>query len=133
MTANELAVKLNNLQYQSDDIEDFHNVAKDNNLIIVFGASDDLMEFRGAIYDEVGCYGGGIAYIQDGVLLQNKCDNDACPYFETEKQISTKIEAVWNQEGYSWIYKTEIPHKTFDILEDEEKYCRGIVFSLADL
>ena len=130
----ELAKKLNNLQYQSGDIEDFHNVAKDNNLVIVFGASDDLMEFRGAIYDEVGCYEGGTAFITDGgKLLQNECDNDECPYFKLEEQTSLKIKAVWDKDGYSWIYETDIPHVTFDILEDDEKYCRGIVFSLNDL
>ena len=33
----------------------------------------------------------------------------------------------------SWSYLTDIPHKTFDIMEDGEIYCRGIVFSLDDL
>ena len=34
---------------------------------------------------------------------------------------------------YAWIYRTEIPHACFDILENGEKYCKGIVFSLNDL
>ena len=31
-------------------------LAKDNGWIIVTGASDDLMEFEGAMYDEGGCF-----------------------------------------------------------------------------
>ena len=43
------------------------------------------------------------------------------------------MKAVWGEEGYSWTYETAIPHATFEILEDEEKYCRGIVFDIKDL
>jgi hypothetical protein len=38
------------------------------------------------------------------------------------------IDAVWCEGEYSWTYKTNIPHATFDIWEDGEKYCKGIVF-----
>ena len=42
--------------------------AKENGLVIVYGASDDLMEFDGAIYDEGGCFDGGRVYFdRDGV------------------------------------------------------------------
>jgi hypothetical protein len=44
------------------------------------------------------------------------------------------IEALWCKEnGYSWTYKTAIPHAAFDIMEDKLKYCRGIVIALKDL
>lgn len=44
------------------------------------------------------------------------------------------IEAVWcpDEPDCSWAYKTDIPHVTFDVVEDGELYCRGIVFRLAD-
>ena len=34
-------------------------IAKENNIVIVTGASDDLVELEGAIYDEGDCYEGG--------------------------------------------------------------------------
>jgi hypothetical protein len=40
---------------------------------------------------------------------------------------------VWGKDDTSWSYETDIPHATFDVLEDGEVYCRGIVFALADL
>ena len=44
-----------------------------------------------------------------------------------------KITAVWDTDGYSWIYQTDIPHATFEIVEDGAPYCRGIIFALADV
>jgi hypothetical protein len=104
-------------------------------LVAVFGASDDLMEFRGAIYDEVDCYEGGTAHVTPDGLLRNECDNDGCPYFERRQNTSSTIEASWAPDGedISWVYITEIPHATFTIMEDGEPYCRGIVFDLADV
>jgi len=115
-----------NLEISPDEIA----IAEENNIVIVFGASDDLMEFRGAIDDEVSCFGGGSAYITaDGQLLVNECPEDECPYFEKEKKMAMEIKAFWDQDGYSWVYDTFIPHETFNIFENGETYCRGIVFS----
>lgn len=46
---------------------------------------------------------------------------------------SRKIESIRDTDGYVFIYETEIPHATFDIMNGDEKYCRGIVFSKEDL
>ena len=108
--------------------------AKRNGIVIVFGASVDLMEFRGAIEDEVGCFEGGTAYLDKNGLIVNKCDNEDCPYFREKLQHARTITAIWGSEGYSWIFKTDIPHETFEILEEGgEKYCRGIVFLMENL
>lgn len=110
--------------------------AKAAGLVVVFGASDDLMEFRGAIHDELGCYGGGTALVDAKGLLpkrgQIKDDDELRDYFERQP-LAAKINAVWAGEGdYSWTYVTTIPHATFEVVEDGEPYCRGIVFALAD-
>jgi hypothetical protein len=49
------------------------------------------------------------------------------------KGLCKTIEAIWGKDGYSWTYKTDIPHATFDIFEDGEKFCRGIVFDIKSL
>ena len=105
-------------------------IAKKNNIVIVFGASDDLMEFEGAICDEVGCYNGGETYINAFGIIENRCSEDDCPYFQEKKRRGMKIEAIWDREGYCWVYETKIAHETFNIMEDGDTYCRGIVFSL---
>jgi hypothetical protein len=131
MTAKELAEKLDGTAYPVRISPTDVDAAKRNGLVIVYGASDDLMEFEGAVNDEVGCYEGGTAYLTNTGLLENKCE-DGCPYFAELKRDSARIVAVWNEDGCSWQYRTSIPHETFTVMEDGEIYCRGIVFGLAD-
>lgn len=107
--------------------------AKELGLVVVFGASDDLMEFRGAICDELGAYDGTTAYLTPDGLLSNDCESDECPHFEKMKKRAATIDALWCEEGgISWTFRTRIPHATFVIYEDGEQYCRGIVFALSD-
>lgn len=135
MNKDELAAKLIGATYdtmiRTDEIfQPVYSAAKSHGLVVVFGASDDLMEFRGAIHDELGAYGGTTAYLISDGLLTNDCADWECPYFAKLKKAAKTIEACWDQDGYSWIFKTNIPHATFEITEDGEPYCRGIVFEL---
>jgi len=63
------------------------------------------------------------------------CENEDCPYFfEMAENAQYKITITPNCDGeYFWTIDTNIPHETFDILADGEKYCKGIVFSLNDI
>ena len=133
MITKEIAEILNGLEYCEDIKPMDIKYAKDNGVVIVFGASDDLMEFRGAIDDEAGCYGGGLVYFNRSGELISKCNDIDCPYFDEIKEKASKIEAVWDSEGYAWTYKTDIPHETFDIIDDGFTYCRGIVFLIDDV
>lgn len=133
MTTEELAAALNGRQYGDEMTRAEELCAKESGIVVVFGASDDLMEFRGAVNDELSAWGGTEAYLTNAGLLTNDCDNEECPYFKKLMNAVPSIEAIWNAGGYSWIYTTTIPHAEFDVLEDGDKYCRGIVFSLSDI
>lgn len=132
MLTKEIATIIDGMEYGEEPSEQLINDAKEDGIVIVFGASDDLMEFRGAITDELAIYGGGFAYLNKDGLLKNKCDNAECPYFIEKRLQAKSIAAVWDCGGYSWMYITEISHETFEILEEGEKYCRGLVFLLGD-
>jgi len=55
MNVKEWAEKLNGREYgQENDCDQL----KSDGVIIAYGASDDLLEFRGALDDEVGAYDG---------------------------------------------------------------------------
>lgn len=129
----ELAYNMDGCEYDAGTTAMDRRYAKDNGAVIVFGASDDLMVFQGAIRDEADCYGGATVYFDQSGILNNECEMDECPYFEKTKIRSSKIRAFWRYEGYLWAYETDIPHETFDIMEDGKKYCRGIVFLLSDV
>jgi hypothetical protein len=104
-----------------------------NGIEYCFGASDDLMEFRGAIDDEAGCYDGGLVYFNRSGELSSECNDDDCPYFEKTKENASKIKAIWGAGGYAWTYETDIPHETFEMVDDGCEYCRGVVFSIDDV
>lgn len=123
----EIAEKLNGIAYR-ENVRNIEAEAKEHGIVIVMGASDDLMEFSGAIEDEGGCFDGGNVYF----------DRDGVAYDDDEEKANV-IEAVWcdgmNSDGIpaTWTYKTEIPHEKFNVWEDGELYCVGIVFSVEDL
>lgn len=114
--------------------------AEDSGLVVLFGYSDDNAEFRGAINDEVGCYDGGVITIDEEGVAPNWDDKheeknyeDAKEYFRRKGLKQRQIGAIWGKDGYSWQYRTDLPHATFEIVEGSDKYCRGIVFAVADL
>ena len=137
MTKEELAAQLSGLEYPVRIPGALIAAAQSSGLVILCGASDDLMEFYGARREEIGCYDGGTAFVDaDGILPDRDCldgDEEIAEYVQRQKS-AKPIEALWcKEDGYSWTYKTDIPHATFEVVEDEEPYCRGIVFALADL
>lgn len=117
-------------QFTEEEVE----TAKENGFVIVYGASDDLMEFEGAICDEIGCYDGDATEIfSNGTVCE-------CTESNYEEDHKNKIKSLWcsgeeDESGneITWTYETDIPHETFMIYEDGEPYCRGIVFSIDDI
>ena len=107
----ELANKLNGREYGYEIDKLIAEEAKKYGFVIVHGASDDLAEFRGAIDDEINCYNGGRIF----------------------ERGNKYIDAVWCKGEYAWSYLTNIPHVDFDIYENGEKYCKGIIFDIKDL
>lgn len=133
MTPLEAAQKLDGNQYRKEGTRGLFEEMKAAGLVAIFGASDDLMEIRGAVNDEIGCYDGGTASFTKAGLLKSECDSEECPYHAKLEREATCVEALWDERGYSWCYDTVIPHQKFVIKEDDEDYCEGIVFALADV
>lgn len=137
MNAKGIAAMLDGSQYPLRIPTDIVNGAKEAGIVIVYGASDDLMEFEGAIYGEQGAYDGTTAFVDSKGLLperdQIEEDDELKDYFARQPN-AKPIEAQWDPgKGYSWTFKTDIPHETFEITDEGEPYCRGIVFALADV
>jgi len=134
MTKEELAEKLNGCEIGNEISGKLEAEAKESGLVVIFGASDDLMEFRGAIHDECGAYNGTTALIDAKGLLPERDqidDDDVLEDFFNRRKTAEKVNAFWCvSTKYSWIYETNLPHTSFDVMEDGEKYCRGIVLEL---
>ncbi|WP_156011564.1 hypothetical protein [Treponema sp. C6A8] len=105
--------------------------AEKNNLVIVTGYSDDLIELDGAIKQEGDCFNGENFHLEkynDEWLLKkgNGCNNISAIWYDQNKTAE-------NLEVIPWTYKTEIPHQSFFAKYRGETFCEGFVFSIEDL
>lgn len=143
-TKEEFAQLLNGREYRAEMTREEELIAKESGLLVCFGASDDLLEFRGIVNDEVGAYNGSVAFFvkkRGGKIdvlseyaleeIQNLMDEHEID-FELPK---LKVVAEWspNDLDCSWRINSELSNATFDIMEHEELYCRGIVIELSDI
>jgi hypothetical protein len=140
LTPETLAALLNGRAYRQEITKEEQQAAYRAGLVVVFGASDDLMESRGALEEEVGAWEGTTVRVTAAGLLPrwDSVDHDdeaECEsYFRLKLQHSVEIKALWcKDKTWTWTYETSIPHATFEIMDEDEHYCRGIVFRLADV
>ncbi len=133
-----LAARLNGREYGEEITEAEAREAKESDLVVLFGYSDDCAEFRGAIYDEVGASGRRPLRVSKRGPIEepDHAEEEVLQKFgvlEYVNRNAKNIQPIWSRDEISWQYETEIPHATFEIMEDGEIYCRGIVFSTTDL
>lgn len=135
MTAKELAILLDGNSYGSEIPDELKDWAKESELVVAFGYSDDCVEFEGYFIDEVGAFDGVTVHVtRKGVLERPEYGCDDCEFFRLAKKAAVPITAVWHDEGEPcWTFETSIPHETFRILDGKELFCVGIVFSVNDL
>jgi len=134
----------NNIEYSRDVPEEAKKIAKDNNIVIVVGGSDDLMY----------CYGAK-SYLTD--YCEHGEGWDGCDLAQhasrkklrkEAKQLGLKI--FWCGEisktgeiipdyqtdemgAFYYTVNPEIEHIHFKVMEDEkEVYCTGIAFKLPE-
>lgn len=140
LTKEQLAETLNGNDYLHEISREQEQLAKENGLVVVFGYSDDNVEFRGAIYEEFGGYEGcTIEFTKNGQVIEED-EMYVLKKYNVVPKLNT-IEAIWGEsydtgegdEECSWQFKTDIPHSTFRIMEDGDLFCVGIVFSISDL
>lgn len=134
LTKEEAAARLDGNEYGEEGSKDLFAEMKAAGLVAVFGASDDLIEFRGAIDDEDYPEIDIPIRLSSTGLMKSECDDEGCPYFAKLAANAPGISAKWDDgSGFSWRYETSIPHAKFVIVEEGETYCEGIVFALDDL
>ena len=102
--------------------------AAGDGLVVVYGASDDLMEFQGAIIEE---FGTEADIDKEGNIIE-KCE-DECVHYKKALEGANHFEGYYGKNG-AWTFETKIPHVTFKIYdEDGDLFCNGIVFDIKDL
>ena len=130
MDLKEAAKLLDGREYREEMTQEEAKLLKEAGIVAVYGASDDLVEFDGAIRDEVGA-ASIIALSRIGGILT---EDDVTQYQRFEEDYA-QIEVQWGKDprGFCWSYKTDLEHEHFHIYEDGEPYCCGIVFYFDEL
>ena len=104
---------------------------KNKGIVVVYGYSDDLVEFDGAFRDEVGAWEGAEIYLDaNGPIQPCECE---CKYYKAAMKDAKKINAFWCLDEWAWEFRTDIPHEEFEFYSDGEPFCKGIVFYKKDL
>jgi len=154
LTRQQLAERMNGNECRDEISDELETLAKENNLVVIFGASDDLVELRGAINDECGA---GIFYLDRNGLIQNECGDEDCIYYREKLEEGLKsgkiieVKAWWcgECEGETledsifdpigkpnWCYTSIgilLKHSPFRIMEDNECYCLGMAIDLDEI
>lgn len=137
MTREQFAALLNGREYRSEMTAQENDSASNSGLLVVYGASDDLTEFGGVIYDEAGACDGATHRIGANMRLLDEPRDDHDELIEagwTPPQVLMSVKAEWCPEGFdgSWRISFDGPHSKFNIMEDGELYCEGVVIDVAE-
>lgn len=137
-TLDDLVQLIGDLEYGDDIPGTALEFAQEIGAAIIYGYSDDGILVEGVTEDQADAYGGTTVWVdKEGFLPLNSnltlTDEGAETLDECRKLVnrfdrSVKVEAIEEQGNYYWQYKTDWPHKTFEIMEDGKPWCKGIVF-----
>ncbi|TGE29774.1 hypothetical protein [Hymenobacter metallicola] len=144
MTKEQLAASLDGCQYRDEVNKEWAKIAEEAGLIVVFGASDDLMEVRGAVDDELNAWDGveavfykhntGFSVIENNSETIREIEDD----FHLYKALGAMLDRhnlvrITPAKDCQWDVITTLPHAKFDVKEEEDLYCRAVVIDIKDL
>lgn len=148
MTKEQLAELLNGNEYRDEMTKEQEQIAKENNLLVLFGSLDDNLEMRGAVCDEIGAWDGGeYALVLEGELFSD--DEEENTYHKALRNVIMPISDDYDNDGnprliraewcpedqprLSWRITSNIPCASFTINEDGNPYCEGIVIDIDEI
>lgn len=110
-------------------------------LLVVYGYSDDNLEFRGIYYDEIPCYieenndSETFYFVLDGETLEQIQQPD----LTDQSMRYLEVTATWCPQdiGASWLITCNVKSHFFDVMEVDvdthDIFCRGIVVDVEDI
>jgi len=146
ITLKEFASMLHGRDCQPNLTENELLLAKTKGFVVVYGDSDDRVEFEGAIREEGHTNpfakdrsAGILALSKDGKLLDDESDL----YAEYVKDNRNIINVFYcEKDGFNWAFETDIPHETFitydggyneEFVDFDDGFARCMVFELSAL
>lgn len=135
--------KFDGLKYdQTDIIYECMDELKNDNVVIAFGASDDLFELVGALNEEYDCfYNVQLNWFSDSnAFVSSSRIDELLNYVEDE--FYDLYDTIKHPQGVQFEYETNIPCIWFNIFDEDssdeddenrELYCKGFIFDVNSL
>ena len=95
MTPQQFAQMLNGREYCKEITKEECVLAKQHGLVVMFGGSDDLMEIRGIVDDELSAWDGLTVHFNHDGLIENGCSDEDCPAFKKAIKAGHSIRQIW--------------------------------------
>lgn len=148
MTKEQLALLLDGNEYRDEMTKEQERIAKAKNLLVLFGASDNLLEMRGVTCDEAGAWRGGeYALVLEGEMYADGVEENT--YHKAKGNLVLPLSDVndnddnprlirveWcpaDQPRLSWRVTSNMPCDSFTICDEGKPYCQGIVIDLDEV
>lgn len=145
MTPKTLAELLKNREYGCEINDGEAANAALNGLVVMYGAGDDTLEFRGAINGEVSAYQGTRVQIDsDGIIpmlddIRDDYSNEQMLEWAARCRHGVIVHARWDCDNTAWSFIFTKNSKCldigveFNINEDGEPFSTGVVFHISEL
>ncbi|WP_298505104.1 hypothetical protein [uncultured Sphaerochaeta sp.] len=105
--------------------DDLKEQCRKSNLVVIYGYSDDLVEFDGAIEKEIDMYERREFFINFYGHVKKKARKMAIPH---------KCLAKFCEDGHpGWVIEPSFPHAKFSLVRDGEITGQGAVIDLIEL
>lgn len=140
MTKEQFAAQMGIREIGDEISTEAEKVAKQCGLLVVFGYSDDTVEFCGLFRDERSAGDSttfrmdevGILKSWEQVVDEGADEKEAERYFASKGK-GKEMTAFFDEGNVSWTFKTTIPHATFNVMDGGEIFCIGLVIERKDL
>ena len=133
MTAEEFARLLDGREYGSEMSKEENELAAVNRLFVFLGESDDEFKSRGILNYFFNAVNGIEVTIAKTLntpywgVIHEEMKVQASAFVKNLKNFTVKAILFPEDPDTTWLITTDVPHATFDIMEDGDLFCRGIV------
>ena len=139
MNMEEFAKSLDGREMGKELTKEEEQIAKENGWVVVFGHSDDCIELRGLIHDELyrnrnpdKFWFSAHGPMKKWEDVDHDDEEEMEDYFENKYNAIGKLDvhygSTFDGEYFTWVFDWGWPHDVFRIYEDGEGFCLGIVF-----
>ena len=155
-TIEDLAKLLDGNEYRDELYNEYgmniYDICEKNKWVIVYGASDDLIEFEGVISGEDGAWDGTLCkFVKPGDFYLEDEDDETYKKAKDYKFVRINqdelnelknnnykdtcvVEMLWDPEEIDASWQVNIkgaPFAKFNIMEDEDVYCEAAIIDLS--